>query len=55
MASKQAFLKLVPIIVAACIGGFSGSVLAAGDTTNADQPKVDCQKNPEHRDCKKTN
>ncbi|MGB8435676.1 MAG: hypothetical protein WCE38_15585 [Burkholderiales bacterium] len=56
MAPKQALLKVVPIVVAACIGGFGGSVLAAGDTTSADQPKVDCQKTPQHPDCKgKTN
>ena len=52
MAPKQAFRKLVPVILAACIGGIGGNVLAAGDTTKADQPKVDCQKNPEHKDCK---
>ncbi len=52
MASKQALLKLVPIIVAVCIGGFGGTAIAAGDTTNADAPKVDCKKYPEHRDCR---
>jgi hypothetical protein len=52
MASKQALLKLIPIVVAVCIGGFGGSAIAAGDTTKSDQPKVDCKKYPEHRDCK---
>ena len=52
MASKHALLKLVPIVVAVCIGGFAGSAIAAGDTTKSDQPKVDCKKYPEHRDCK---
>jgi len=52
MAPKQALLKIVPIVVAACLGSFAGSVIAAGDTTRADQPKVDCKKYPEHRDCK---
>lgn len=52
MAPKQALLKIVPILLAACLGGYGGSVIAAGDTTRADQPKVDCKKYPEHRDCK---
>jgi len=52
MRPKQTLLKFVPIIVATCLGAFGGSVIAATDTTNADQPKVDCKKYPEHRDCK---
>jgi hypothetical protein len=52
MTSKQALLKIVPIVLAACLGGYGGSVIAASDTTQAEKPKVDCQKYPEHRDCK---
>ena len=52
MARKQALLRIIPILLAACLGGYGGSVLAAGDTTQADQPKVDCKKYPEHQDCK---
>lgn len=52
MAPKQALLRLVPIVVAACLGASGGSVIAAGDTTKSDQPKIDCNKYPEHHDCK---
>ena len=55
MKSKQALLKLLPIVLAACLGGYGASVIAAGDT-KADQPKVDCKKYPENEACKgKTN
>lgn len=52
MTSKQALLKIFPIVVAACLGGHGGGAIAASDTARADQPKVDCKKYPEHRDCK---
>ncbi len=51
MMSKQALLKVLPIVLAACLSGYGGSVIAAGDT-KADQPKVDCKKNPENQACK---
>ena len=55
MASKLALLRIIPIVAAVCIGSFAGSVIAASDTVQADQAKVDCKKNPEHQDCKKGN
>jgi hypothetical protein len=51
MTSKQALLKIVPIVLAASLGSYGGSVIAASGTTPSDQPKVDCKKDPEHRDC----
>ena len=51
MASKQALLKVIPIVLAACLAGYGGAVIAAGDS-QADQPKVDCKKYPENEACK---
>lgn len=52
MAPKQVFLKAIPIFVAACFVGIAGSAFAAGGTTKAEQPKVDCKKYPENEACK---
>jgi len=54
MTSKLALLRIIPIVAVLCLGSFAGSVIAAGDTGQAE--KVDCKKYPEHQDCKgKTN
>jgi hypothetical protein len=51
MTSKQ-LLRIIPIVVAMCLGGYGAGVIAAGATTQSDQQKVDCKKYPEHQDCK---
>jgi hypothetical protein len=55
MASKQAFFKAIPILVAACFVGVASSAIAAEKSAQADQPKVDCKKYPEHQECKGKN
>lgn len=55
MAAIQAFRKAIPILVAACFVGVAASAMAAGETTKAEQPKVDCKKSPENAACKGKN
>ena len=54
MTLKAAMMKALPLVLAAC---FAGGAVAAGaqDTRSDEKPKVDCQKNPAHPDCKKGN
>jgi len=52
MRLKDVLLKALPIVLAAAFAG--GAVAAGGDSTPSQQkPKVDCEKNPTHPDCKK--
>ena len=51
MKTNSAALKFLSIVLAALLAGFTGIAAAQGGTGTGQQ--VDCEKTPNHPDCKK--